>query len=43
VIAAEVNVASPDFGHLEPMVTSARTELAAGVTEKPGMTRADAG
>ena len=28
VIAAEVNVDSPDFGHLEPMVTAARAELA---------------
>ncbi len=27
VIAAEVMVASPDFGHLEPMVNAAKTEL----------------
>ena len=27
VIAAEVTVDSPDFGHLEPMVTAAQAEL----------------
>ncbi len=27
VIAAEVNSDSPDFGHLEPMITAARAEL----------------
>ena len=44
VIAAEVNVDSPDFGHLEPMVGAARAELArVGVTEKPGVVVADAG
>jgi len=32
VIAAEINVDSPDFGHLEPMVSAAEQELqAAGV------------
>ena len=36
VIAAEVMVASPDFGHLEPMLHAARAELAAaGVTDTP--------
>ena len=34
VIAAEVMVASPDFGHLEPMLHAARRELAgAGVSD----------
>ena len=37
VIAAEVMVASPDFGHLEPMLHAARRELeAAGVTDATG-------
>jgi hypothetical protein len=36
--------ASPDFGHLEPMLTAARTELAgAGVTAAPDVVVADAG
>jgi hypothetical protein len=44
VIAAEVNVDSPDFGHLEPMVLAAGAELArAGVTEAPRLVLADAG
>ena len=44
IIAAEVNVDSPDFGHLEPMLSAARAELSkAGVTDKPGMALADAG
>jgi transposase len=44
VIAAEVNVDSPDFGHLEPMVSSAQDELVgAGVTEVPRVVLADAG
>ena len=44
VIAAEVNVDSPDFGHLEPMVTAARIELGrAGVEESPAVVLADAG
>jgi hypothetical protein len=44
VIAADVTVASPDFGHLEPMVAAAESELAAaGVTETPGLAVADAG
>jgi Transposase DDE domain len=37
-------VASPDFGHLEPMLTAARAELqAAGVTDRPEVVLADAG
>src|SRR5215212_2105703 len=44
VIAAEVTVDSPDFGHLEPMITAAERELhAAGVTEAPKVVVADAG
>jgi hypothetical protein len=44
VITAEVTVASPDFGHLEPMVNAAKAELAAvGVTDTPKVVLADAG
>ena len=44
VIAAEVTIDSPDFGHLEPMVTATETELAAaGVTDTPEVVLADAG
>jgi hypothetical protein len=44
VIAAEINVDSPDFGHLEPMLDAAARELAvAGVAEPIGVTLADAG
>ena len=44
VIAAEVNSDSPDFGHLEPMVTAARAELEnAGVTEPLDVALADSG
>ena len=44
VIAAEIQVISPDFGHLEPMVTAARRELAgAGVTDTPKVVVADSG
>jgi hypothetical protein len=44
VIAAEVMVASPDFGHLEPMLSAAQTELqTAGVTDTPEVVLADAG
>jgi hypothetical protein len=44
VVAAEVTVDSPDFGHLEPMVTAARTELEAiGITATPDVVVADAG
>jgi len=33
ILAAEIMTASPDFGHLAPMVNAARRELsAAGVT-----------
>jgi transposase len=44
VLAAEVMVASPDFGHLEPMLSAAQTELAAaGITARPETVLADAG
>ena len=44
VIAAEVTVDSPDFGHLGPMVDATRTELArAGITDAPEVVLADAG
>ena len=44
VIAAEVMVASPDFGHLEPMLGAACSELeVAGVTDAPEVVLADAG
>ena len=44
VIAAEVTVASPDFGHLEPMIRAARDELRQiGVEQPPDVVLADAG
>jgi len=44
ILAAEVMTASPDFGHLGPIMTAARTELAAaGVTQAPRVVVADAG
>ena len=44
VIAAEVTIASPDFGHLEPMIGPAERELEAiGVKERPEVAWADAG
>jgi transposase len=44
IVAAEVMTASPDFGHLEPMLTAARTELAAAcVNDTPDVVVADAG
>jgi transposase len=44
ILAAEVMTASSDFGHLGPMLTAARTELAAaGVTRAPEIVLADAG
>jgi hypothetical protein len=44
VVAAELNVDSPDFGHLEPMVSAAERELvAAGVSAAPAVVVADAG
>jgi transposase len=44
VLAAEISVDSPDFGHLEPMVNATVTELGrAGVAERPTVALADAG
>jgi len=44
VIAAEVTIGPQDFGHLGPMVTAARRELAdAGANEKPDVVLADSG
>jgi hypothetical protein len=44
VLAAEVMVSSPDFGHLEPMFAATGRELkAAGITEVPEVLLADAG
>jgi hypothetical protein len=44
VIAAEVTVDSPDFGHLEPMVSATRTELAAAaIADAPEVVLADTG
>ena len=44
VIAAEVTVDSPDFGHLQPMVAATEAELAAaGITALPEVLLADAG
>ncbi|MCA1677971.1 MAG: transposase, partial [Actinobacteria bacterium] len=44
ILAAEIMVAAPDFGHLEPMVDATQRELqAAGVTQTPGVLLADAG
>ena len=44
VIAAEVTVDSPDFGHLEPMVNASERELIAiGIDTLPEVVLADAG
>jgi transposase len=44
IVAAEIAVESPDFGHLEPVVNATLRELAAaGVTERPETVLADAG
>jgi transposase len=44
IVAAEIAVESPDFGHLEPAARAALRELeAAGVTEHPETVLADAG
>jgi transposase len=44
IVAAEIAVESPDFGHLEPAVTAALRELGdAGVTQRPETVLADAG
>ncbi|MDQ6750848.1 MAG: transposase, partial [Actinomycetota bacterium] len=44
VLAAEVTVSSPDFGHLQPMVKATKEELEAiGVSETPAVVVADTG
>jgi hypothetical protein len=44
VIAADVTVDSPDFGHLEPMIAAAQAELAnVGIDTVPEVVLADAG
>jgi hypothetical protein len=43
LIAAEVTVDSPDFGHLGPMVAATETELAAIGSQAPQVVVADAG
>jgi transposase len=44
IIAAEITVESPDFGHLEPVFDAALRNLEqAGVSDQPGVLVADAG
>jgi transposase len=44
IVAAEIAVESPDFGHLEPAVRAALRELDdAGITQRPETVLADAG
>ena len=43
VVAAEVTVDAPDFGHLEPMVDATERELARAGAGSPGVVVADAG
>jgi hypothetical protein len=43
VVAAEVTVDSPDFGHLEPIVDATQRELAIIGAESPAVVVADAG
>jgi Transposase DDE domain len=43
LVAAEVTVDSPDFGHLEPMVDATERELERAGAESPGVVIADAG
>ena len=44
MIAAEITGDSPDFGHLQPMITAARRELhAAGITDPLEVVVADTG
>jgi transposase len=43
LVAAEVTVESPDFGHLEPMVDATERELQRAGAGAPGMVIADAG
>jgi hypothetical protein len=44
VVAAEVTTASPDFGHLEPMIDAVEAELTkAKIDDRPDVVLADAG
>ena len=44
VLAAEITLDSPDFGHLGPMIEATERQLAkAGITERPEVVLADAG
>ena len=44
VLVAEVTLSSPDFGHLEPMISATRRELEqVGVSDTPGVALADSG
>lgn len=44
VLAAEITIDSPDFGHLEPMVDALEQQLTrAGIAERPEVVLADAG
>jgi transposase len=43
IVAAEITVDSPDFGHLEPMVDATERELAQVGAKSPGVVVADAG
>jgi transposase len=44
VLAAEITLDSPDFGHLEPMIDALAHQLTrAGITERPEVVLADAG
>ena len=44
IVAAEITIEAPDFGHLEPVFGAARRDLElAGVNEQPGVVVADAG
>jgi transposase len=43
LVAAEVTLESPDFGHLEPMVDATERELERAGAESPGVVLADAG
>ena len=43
LVACEVTVESPDFGHLEPMVDATERELERAGADRPGMVIADAG
>jgi len=44
IVAAEITIESPDFGHLEPVFNAALRDLQlAGVSQRPGVLVADAG